>query len=282
MRFRLDGRTHVGRAVDLRGTDATAESVREALGLDPDDPLAVVTTDPPSLVRALAGAARSRGHEAPQDDRIADLREELADRAAAVAAPIESSDVADASEGSEASDAPDLARARKRAAEAAADVDRLRERVATARGRLQAAREAGNDVDERAEAHADAARDLTAGETDRIAAEQALAAATERARERRAERRETLQLRDELANRQREARRALADRVYPEFAATVERFHGGTRPGAGPAEFDGDRVAAHLAAVALADRESPVVLALDRYDGPAAAAARLGTPVVQL
>lgn len=280
MRFRLDGRIHAGRAVDLRGTDATTEPVREALGLDADDPLGAVTADPPSLVRALARAARSRGHEAPQDDRIAELRDRLADRDA-----VDSDDgpvSADAVDPTDSTAAIGLATARERAAEAAADVDRLRERVAAARGRLQAAREAGTDVDERAEEHAAAARQLTVAETDRVAADQALEAATERARERRAERRRTLRLRDELGNREREARRALADGVYPEFAATLERVPGKTRPGDEPAEFDGDRVTAHLAAVALADRGVPVVLAVDRFEGPEAAATRLGVPVVQL
>ncbi|QLG60680.1 DUF7856 family protein [Halorarum salinum] len=274
MRFELDGRVHAGRAVDLRGTDATTESVLEALELDADDPLGAVTADPPSLVRTLARAARSRGHGAPQDDRIAELRDRLADRDAV--AGVDGPDPA----GSAA--ATDLATARERAAEAAADVDMLRERVAAARGRLQAAREAGTDVDERAEEHAAAAQDLTDAETDRVAAEQALEAATERARERRVERRRTLRLRDELGNREREARRALARGAYREFSATLERVPGKARPGDGPTEFEGDRVTAHLAAVALADRGAPVVLAVDRFEGPAAAATRLGVPVVQL
>lgn len=236
--------------------------VSRALDLDPDDPLAVVTGSPPSLHRALASAARTRGHEASQDDRIATVRRLLAD--------------------GDPSDAPDLAAARERAAAVAADVERLRERVATARGRLQAVREAGGEATAPEREHRKAARELAAAETDRVAAEQALAAASERARARRTASRRTLRLRDELSNRRSEARRELSRRIYPEFADAVDRLPGEARPGTEPSAFAGDAVAGHLAAVAVADREAPVVLAGARFGGPAEAATRLDVPVVQL
>ena len=241
--------------------------VARVLDLDPEDPLAVVTDSPPPLQRALASAARTRGHEAPQDDRIATIRRLLA-----------------AGDPGDATDAPDLAAARERAASAATDVERLRERVATARGRLQAVREAGGEATEPEREHRDAARELAAAETDRVAAEQALAAASERARARRSASRRTLRLRDELSNRRSEAGRELARRIYPEFAAAADRLPGEARPGAGPSEFDGDAVTGHLAAVAVADREAPVVLGAEaaRFGGPAEATTRLDVPVVQL
>lgn len=264
MRLRLDGRTHSGRVVDLRDAlpDVGLARVRRALCLDPDDPLAVVTDSPPSLHRALARAARTRGHDAPQDDRIATLERRLAERTPP--------------------DAPDLAAARRRAADAAADVERLRERVATARGRLQATRETGGDTTTRERAHQESARKLARAETDHVAAVQALTAASERASERRTARQRTLRLRDELANRQSDARRVLADQVYHEFSAALERLPGRAESGTAPSEFAGDAVTGHLGAVAIADRDAPVVLAVPRFGDPTEAATRLDVPVVQL
>ncbi|WP_313693311.1 hypothetical protein [Halorarum halobium] len=271
MNFRLEGRTYRGRAVDLsdRG-ELNPGRICSALGLDGDDPLALVADSPPSLHELLASAARTRGHEAPQADRIATLRRRLA--GAASGDP--SAD--------ERSDRTGLAAARERAADATADVERLRERVATARGRLQAVREDGGDVTAAGEEHERAARELAAAETDRVAAEQALEAAGDRAQRRRTDRRETLRLRDELANRRREARRALAERVYEPFTAALERVPGDADPGTDPSAFAGDAITAHLAAVAVADRDEPVVLAVDRFDDPAAARDVLGAPVVQI
>jgi len=275
------------------------------LDLDPDDPLATITKRPPSLWRALAAAARERGREHPLDDERRRLRAEL--EAAAVAVD-DAGDVSDA-----------LAAARRRAAAAGADVERLRERAATLRGRLTQARErtgADTEADTDIEVDSDAAqtdvdalraefeaatRALTEAETERVAADQALADAVERSRAARDARERRLHLRDTLTNRRREIRRDLAREVYPAFVDAVaascsnaayvlggdSAAHGTVsdesltvRPGDGPEDFDGDAVVAHAAAVRIADRAEPVVVAVDRFPSPGAAREWLRAPVV--
>ncbi|MXR41743.1 hypothetical protein GRX01_10395 [Halobaculum sp. WSA2] len=287
----------------------TVEGACAVLDLDPDDPLATLTDRPPSLWRALAAAARERGREHPLDDERRRLRTEL-----------EAVD-ADVDDAGDASDA--LAAARRRAATAGADVERLREQAATLRGRLTQARErtsadteADSDAAEttvdalRAEFEA-ATRALTEAETERVAAEQALADAVERSRAARDARERRLHLRDALTNRRREIRRDLAREVYPAFVDAVATFrsnaacilggdsatrdsgvgdsdaHGTAsdgsltaRPGDGPDDFDGDAVVAHAAAVRIADRADPVVVAVDRFPSPEKVHEWLGSPVV--
>lgn len=264
MEFRLAGRTYRGRAVEVRTADATPADVADALGLAPADPLAVVDDDPPPPTRLLAAAARSRGEAPPNADRIAALERELA-----------------ACDG-EIGDDVDLPGARERAATAGDDVERLRERVASYRGRLGAARDAGRDPSVAEAALAEAARELAEAETERVAAEQALADARGRARERRDAGERRLRLRDALANRRREARAALASAVYPAFAAAARDLPGDASPGDAPEAFDGDRVTAAIAAVAVAERAEPIVLGVRRFESAEAAATRLGVRVARL
>lgn len=284
MRLRLDGETYRGRAVDLRGYVASPAAALDALADEGagTGPLATVTADAPPLATALAAAARSRGRDHPVDDEIRTLRRELARADEAV------TDAGDATATPPA--------ARRRAAEAGEDVERLRERVATLRGRLQAARgrsadapgieesagdrTAGGSEESVESAFASATRALTEAETERAAAEQALARAEERARAERDARQRRLRLRDALSNRRREARRALARAVYPAFADALAAVPGDADPGAEPAEFAGDPVAGQLAAVRVAERAGPVVVAVDRFDGAAEATRRLRAPVV--
>ncbi|PSQ05866.1 hypothetical protein BRC97_07930 [Halobacteriales archaeon QS_6_71_20] len=302
MRLRLDGGTYRGRAVDLRGYVASPAAALDALEGDSAGagPLATVTPETPPLATALAAAARSRGHDHPADEARRQLRSELSRAEAAVA---------DAEDATAA-----LTAARRRAAEAGDNVERLRERVATLRGRLQATRggqahasdaetSAAADADHSRDADADAdvdadgrrrggsekelestfasaTRALTEAETERAAAEQALARARRRARAERDARQRRLRLRDALANRRREARAALARAVYPAFADALAAVPGDADPGAEPAEFAGDPVAGQLAAVRLAERAEPVVVAVDRFDGVAEATRRLNAPVV--
>jgi hypothetical protein len=281
--------------VDLReaddagdGVDADVSAVRAALNLDPDDPLATLAERPPSLQRALAAAARERGRDHPTDGDRRRLRTALDDAVDAV-------DAADDTIGP-------LASARRRAAEADADVDRLRERTATLRGRLTEAQarsgSAGGAADSEAAAavdtlrteFAEATRTLTEAETERLAAEQALDRAAEIARSTRDSRERRLRLRDALSNRRRAAQRDLARGVYPSFVDAVEALgsefdsadDGVTtvEPGERPGEYEGDPVVAHAAAIRVAERSDPVVVAVDRVVDPTAARDRLRTSVV--
>lgn len=294
MRVRLDGRTYRGRALDLRGADVDASGARAALGLDPADPLATVTATPPSLPRALAAAARERGVDHPADEAISRIEAELVEATEAVAA---AGDVA-----------ATLSAARERAADTGGDVDRLRERTATLRGRLRALRErdggarpasdengAGDPgtgagprsaIEEVRSAFAAATRALTEAETERLAAVQALSRADERARVARDARERRLRLRDALANRRREVRADRARALYPAFVDALAAVPSAIDPalaeavaGTDPGEFDGDPVAGHLAAVRLARRAEPVVVAVPRFGGPGEATTRLRTPV---
>ncbi|WP_435146540.1 hypothetical protein [Halobaculum sp. P14] len=312
-RLTVAGRTYRGRAIDLRGrNDVDVAAVFDALGVDSADPFAAdplvaVTASPPPLRRALAAAARSHGHTAPQDDRIAELNRELAelgesgdadDRGGARSAR-GARGAGDAAGSAESSPRASLRAARERVADAGADVERLRERAATLRGRLIAARDAAeerpaSDGADRANGDGTASDDvaaaeaaltetvqaLTTAETDRVAAEQALTRAAERMRAARDARERRLRLTDARGNRRREARAALARAVYPAFAAATRAVPGAASPGAEPGEWSGDPVAAQLGAVRVADRGGPVVLAVRRFDSAAGAADCLGTPVI--
>lgn len=202
-----------------------------------------------SLRRALAAAARSRGDVAPQDEELATARERLAELAA--------------------DPPPDLAAARRRVATAGADEDELRERVARLGGRLQERREAGKPTAELEREYRDAARALAEVETERVAAEQALARARRAARAARDARERRLRLQDRLDNLASAAREHLARGRYDEFRAAVERAPGSADPGHGPDEFAGETATAALAVARVASLSAPVVV-----EGLGAAAAR--------
>lgn len=297
MKVRLGERTLTGSVIDLRDAnydlapDAVVAAVRSdgdtATISDPETSLSVVCPTPGpvhehvglvrsestvSLRHALAAAARSRGHTVPQDDEIAAVRDRLA--------------------GLDAPDV-DLAAARRRVADATGEETELRERVAALRGRVQALREDRTDAtncdvaDAEAEL-ADAAERLSAAETERIAAEQALAAARECARESRDRRRARLRLQDREANLRRAARERLADTVREEYEAArndvLAPNHDDTDAPthADTTETTRDPVAAALAVARVAALDAPVVLASDRFEGPTAAASWLDAPVIRL
>lgn len=210
---------------------------------------------------ALAAAARSRGHAAPQAEELAAVRERLAEL-----------------------DPPsvDLQRARERVADASDAEAEWRERVATLQGRVQALREVDADFEdpkadpEDAEAElAEATRRLSEVETERIAAEQVLARARERAREHRETRRERLRLEDRAGNLRRAAREYLADCVAEDFEAARDSVPEG--------DFSEDLGAA-LAVARVADLDAPVVLARDAdpFGTPAEAARWLDAPVLRV
>ena len=170
----LGSTTRAGRVVDLSDRDLDPEAVARAVRSDGSDSdrgstLRVACPTPgrvhdhvgclgPSTTlrvrTALAAAARSRGHVAPEDDRIESVRDRLDE----VEAPTP----------------PDLEEARERLAGTETAVEECRERVAALRGRVQAGREAGRDVSDAEAALREAQRELTERETERAAAREAL------------------------------------------------------------------------------------------------------------
>ena len=295
-----DGRDDAERSDDGRGGDghddergldpeAVGRAVRGGAGpVDVDCPEPEPVHEYVGVVRpgmglstrtALAAAARSRGLAAPHDEAVASVREELAGLS-----------VPDA--GAEAGVSP--AAARRRLAGTEREVERLRERVATLRGRVQAAREAGHDPDEVQAELTEAARALSEAETERAAAREALDRAEERAREARDARERRRRLQDRAANLERAARAHLVDRLEDEFERALDALpaEGGRSRPAEPAPsrpdspdrdpFDADPVAAALAVARVADLRAPVVLACDRFETPEAAADWLDAPVVRV
>ena len=193
------------------------------------------------LREQLAAAARSRERTASVAGEIDEIEAELA--------AIEVDPV-------------DLTEARRRVAEATGETERLKERVATLRGDAQARRAVDAEADETLDELESAAAELSAAQTEAIAAEQALERARAEAARNRDERRRRLRLRDRLRNRRRTARRELAGAVYPEFRRALAAVPGG-RPsaaGADPSAYDGDPVAASLAAVRIAAVDGVVEL----------------------
>lgn len=213
----------------------------------------------------LAAAARSRGRSASVDDAIAARREALREQ-----------DVPEV----------DLDAARKRLAAATGEEERLRERVAALRGELRAHRDLDADVEAVREQLRAATTELSAAETERIAAEQALDRAVDRAREARDARERRLALEDEVANLEREARRELAAKIQPTVRDALDAIPGRDPAPAGDASdpFAGDVASVALAAVRVASVDAPVVLgpAVDRFGTAAAAHDVLGCPVIRV
>ena len=275
MRVVVDGRTLTGRGVDLRDATVPPGTVVEAVFADGPvdgvrvrspppgplhDELAHVEPSPAvSLRGALAAAARSRGERAPEREALVEARTALA-----------------------AHEVPtvDLAAERRRTAEAGGRERELSERVASLRGRVQALRETGLDPSEAESELREAIRALSEAETERVAAEQRLAALRVAAGEARDARRRRLELQDRVSNLERAARRSLAERVYDEFRAAVDAVPGEGDAGAAPGEYEGDPATAALAVVRVASTAAPVVVSLDRFGDAAIAARRLDAPVV--
>lgn len=276
-----------GHAIDLRDrawSPTVAElrerlprdgSWRERVEIDREVRFSTVTDDPPPLRQLLAVAGRSCGTQTPYDAEIRRLagggdgrrgngdddhhrgRDGRGDHSAG------------------SPDAEDLRTARQRVAETGTEVERLRERVAMLRGRLQARRETEAGV-EAVQSDLDTAmRDLTEAETEQLAAEQRLTQICEAVRPVRDGRRESMRRADALRNRLRDTHDYLADTVSEPFAVAVEQFEAGDT-----SSLDG--VTAHLAAVTVAETTEPVILAAGRFDAAERAANRLGTPVVLL
>jgi hypothetical protein len=290
MRVELAEETRTGRAIDLRewsrsesrtpdldtaavlaairADDRRAEERRRSdclLAIDCPTPGrahehvgAIRATMDFSLRPALAAAARTRGHAPPQADDLAAVRDRL-----------------------DALDPPeiDLRAARRRVAETGDAADEAREEVAALRGRVQALRDTGGDHEVAESELSEATRRLSAVETERIAAEQALARARDRAAQNRERRRERLRLEDREANLRRDAREHLAGVVRGSFEEAVEDVPASIEP----------PVSTALAVVRVADLDAPVVVArgvdsfgADAFGGIEALSRWLDSPVVRI
>lgn len=203
---------------------------------------------------ALAIAARSTGWTTEFDAELDGVRERLAtlDDPPAV---------------------PEDRGARRQLAEASAEIDRLRERVASVRGRIETAENTEGAPLETA------IRDLSEVETTAAAARERREMARESAREARDRRQERLRLVDRRDNLARRARRALVERARDEYVDALTAVPG-SHAVADPFEAPPDAMA--LAIARVGDLAAPVVLAVDRFADPDAAAAWLDAPVIHL
>ena len=275
MIVRVDGRQFEGDAIDIPGDDprriarAVADESVAGVTVEAPDPGAVVREVSPvtpgvslSVGTALAAAARSRGHEAPQDEALARVRDELASLDA---------------------ESVDAAPARRRVAEVDDRERELHERVAELRGRLAAHREREEgppaDLEKRLRA---SITELTEVRTERLAAEEAVECAERRARRARDQRERRLGLVDRRDNLRRAAREHLIGQVGEAFVDAVHAVPGpDPDPGVGPRAVPDD-VSAALATVRLATVSAPVVVACDRFRSAEAAATTLSAPAIRL
>jgi hypothetical protein len=283
MRVIVDGRTHEGRAIALTETTVSAAAVVRAIGSDGDgaaedarvrvdcpSPGAVhghVARLPPATFdrrAALAAAARVLGRTSPAQSALDGTRADLVD----LSPP--SVDV-------------DVDAARRRVAEAGATEERLRERVAELRGRLQARRETGAETTAVETQLHEAVSELSEAETERIAAEQVLERAEAAARDARDRRERRLTLEDRAANLEREVRYDLAAVVWDRFRSALRSVPGTATVGATPGTYDGDQVTAALAVARLAPLDAPVVVdGVDGLDGVVEAESTLAAPVIYI
>jgi hypothetical protein len=261
------------RAIDLRGAPISLDTVRAAIQRNhptvrteyPEPtrwwPTLGIPRDDAAPLDRLVAAARSRGQYPPAERALAAAQRELREITV---------------------ERVDTDGTRRRLADAGSEVERLREEVATARGRLQSRQEMGADTAEAEAALDDAVRRLSEAETERVAAEQAHDAAQRRARETRAARERRLRLQDRVANRRRDTRHALAASVEDAFAAAVDALPGEATFSIDPLGVEGDEVTAALAAARIADLRAPVIDTTRRFESASAGAEALDAPVVRL
>lgn len=270
--------TYEGRAIDLSHVDVDPRAVGRAVGggASANAPVSVdcpapgpvhghVGVLPPTDFDrrlALAAAARSLGHTASKRDALDDARERLS----SLSLP-----------------SVDLRAARRRVSEAGDEEERLREHVAELRGRLAARREMGADTATVEDELASTVARLSEAETERIAAEQALARAERAARTTRDRRERRFELEDRVANLEREVRADLAARVWDRFLAAVDAVPGDAAVGGTVGEYDGDPSTAALAIARLTPLDAPVVLdGVGCFEGVDAAATVLDAPVIRV
>jgi hypothetical protein len=283
-----DGAEFRGPVVDLRGVGADVsppvivDSIRAGCPTRPGRP--TVHAPPPTRVHghvshlspevsidrraALAAVGAARGIETSHDADLSAAKRSLRD----LSVPSVDDD--------------ELRAARRRAAEAGSETERLRERVATLRGRV-AARRADGDDDAVAEAEAAlsaATRELSEASTEEVAATQRLATLERRADRARDAREERLRLEDRIANRRRDRGAARADAVAPDFRNARGRMESALD---GQFRTSGDDAESPLrdalAVTKIAPIRAPVVVDPDvvsALGGPEATFERLDAPLV--
>jgi len=158
-------------------------------------------------------------------------------------------------------------------AETGAELDRLEERVATLRGRLQS-----EGTDDAAAAYRSAARRLSEAETEHLAAKERLEAARKRTQEQREIRENRLRQADRRTNLRRQARSELETIMRPAADRAVRSL-----PVCDLSTFEATSgVDAALAVCRIAALETPVILACDRFEDAVSAAHWLDAPVCRL
>ncbi|WP_276273459.1 hypothetical protein [Haloarcula litorea] len=268
MRVVVDGRVRTGRAVAVGDLPVGGAELAAAVRGERDRPTVEAPSPTPvydycGRVRpemgletrtALATAARSLGATTPRDETIAALRSELDDLSPAQPSR------------PPALDPPSADR-----------LAALRETAATERGRLDARTALDAETDGIEQTVRSATRELTEAETERTAAVEQRVRRREAAREYRDRLDERRRLADRLANERRAARAHLVDSFTDRFRDALAAV-----PASVPPEpFEAPPVAAALAVLRLGHTPAPVVLEVDRFDSPAAAADALDAPVLR-
>lgn len=248
MRFRLTDPDRAGRAIDCREADIDPSRVLTAVRDPTDDGVrcrratrlhgtlgAVGFASSPSRRQTLAAVARSRGVRVPEQEALAAARDRLA---------------------SHATEPTNLAPEREEVA-SANDADRaaLREEVARLRGVVDATRGGDGPIEETLTEYRETAARLSEVGTAATAASERLARERERLSERYDAHQRRLELEDAVANRERDVRRALADRAAPRVARARDALAETT-----PVDPESDR-ALQLAALRAARLSAPAVVA---------------------
>lgn len=209
---------------------------------------------------ALAKAARTRGLDTPQDDAIEAARERLSRL------------------GSKGDESANREQLRHNAAMAQRETERLRERVAMLRGRLQERQDAGRQTESIAADLESAVAKLSAAETEAHAAREELEQARSRARDHRDTELDRFAVAEELANLERKSRSSLVDQLEPAYRKALADIMEVLEP----EPDDPDASVQALAIVRISALEAPVVLATDHFDHVNAAVDWLDTPVIQV
>lgn len=206
---------------------------------------------------ALAAAGRARGLSTPVDDELDRVREQLS---ALSAEPVATEPQ------------------RRQLAATAMETERLRERVAAARGELSAAQSGDADSD-------DARRRLLSAVTELSEVETTAAAARERLEQKRREARASrdtldrrLTLEDRAGNLTRAARKHLVSKLAADYADAVAAV-----PDAEAADpFAADPVVAALAVARVARPDAPVVVSCEQFAEAGSAREWLDAPVIYI